>query len=341
MTEVNEHSLNFTYERSPALPRNEVSPCSASDMGLLLPHAKPLSCTERQAIYQTLSENLGPACGIQESQGTYRRHMEDRGRLYYEGLLSVPHPHSHKSDRPSVSLKRTLGTDEFRFWLSETKFLNGSPRAKHDVRGANAVALNDKRNRAGYGRHWGPTLDDLFPTPLQDFSDRFDVTESPVTHTGNPPYMALQFFTLPENEYGQGDDVPLSTIFDQSISVPLAQSVSDLIRSRRSRFHGLAGFPGPQGPMITTDMEEPQRSGLHLQSSPCSAFLSSGSTGLSTLQDSDEMLRRSRKEQNNARTRFVPCSPYKPQLRDRDRIRTRSVTSRGARRRTPSAAGGI
>ncbi|KAF9225393.1 hypothetical protein BS17DRAFT_872780 [Gyrodon lividus] len=344
MAELNEYPPNFTYDRST---------CSASDSdmgtGMLLPHARSLTCSERQAIYHTLSENLGPTHGIQESQGTYRKYMEDRARLYYEDLLSVPQPHTLKSDRPSTSLKRTCGNNnEFRFWLSETKFLqhdgiNDLPRPKHDpnVTRQHAVASNDKRNGHRTGRHWGQTLDDLFPTPLQDSSSGFDITQSPVVHAGNLAYMAPWFFTLPKDECSEGDDVLFSAMFDPSIFVPPAQSVAELRQSRRGRFHGLADFPGLQGVTIPAKMEDLERS-LHLQC-PLGSVLSPGNTGLSTLQDSaeDGTLRRTRKGQNNARTRFAPCSAHEPQLRDWDRIRTRSITSRGGRRRTSSAAGGI
>ncbi|KAF9245734.1 hypothetical protein BU15DRAFT_70806 [Melanogaster broomeanus] len=332
MSELNDYSPDVANDRS--LSRNETSPCSSSNLGLLLPHPKPLSGSERGAIYQTLSESLGPANGIQESQGTYSKHMEDRARVYYEGLLSVPYHHSQRSDRPSTSLKRAFGTDEFRSWLSETTFLkyDGINSSQRDLRSAtvpnvirqHTAACRDRRN--GHGRRWEQTLDDLFPTELQDLTSR----ESPVIHTNTEdlPYRAPHSVTQLEADFSQRDDVPFAAI--SNISVP---PVAD-----HSQFHGLVGFPRTQGVSLpAVEIGHPQRSELHLRHPRRSVVLSPGSTGFPTLKDSapDE----TQKGQNN--TRVAPCSPYKPQLRDRSRIGAKSIASCGARRRIPSVAGGI
>ncbi|KZT08609.1 uncharacterized protein LAESUDRAFT_44997 [Laetiporus sulphureus 93-53] len=49
---------------------------------------RSLSQAEREAIYDSLSSVLGPACGIQESVGTYKAFMMKQTELYYERLLS-------------------------------------------------------------------------------------------------------------------------------------------------------------------------------------------------------------------------------------------------------------
>ncbi|KAI0962324.1 hypothetical protein AcV7_001193 [Taiwanofungus camphoratus] len=46
-----------------------------------------LSPSQRQAFYESLSDALGPAYGIQESVGTYKSYMLKQKQMYYERLL--------------------------------------------------------------------------------------------------------------------------------------------------------------------------------------------------------------------------------------------------------------
>lgn len=60
-----------------------------SKIGMLRPldaHAH-LEQSEREAYYQCLSDALGPACGIQESVGTYKAYMTKQTQAYYQRLL--------------------------------------------------------------------------------------------------------------------------------------------------------------------------------------------------------------------------------------------------------------
>ena len=43
---------------------------------------------ERVEFYNLVSSSIGPACGIQESAGTYKAYMKERSRLYFDRLFS-------------------------------------------------------------------------------------------------------------------------------------------------------------------------------------------------------------------------------------------------------------
>lgn len=197
MQELTEYPVKLALTDDRSISWNETSPCTraASDQGLLLPHAELLTRDERQAIYKTVSDSLGPARGVQECQGTYRKHMEARTKLYFEGLLSVP-CHSQQPSRTNTLLDRKppLGTNEFRHWLSETRFLkhdgtNSSPRLRAGNRNAiQSVAkqqdidgVTDQRYRQISIPHSIQTLDELFPTLGDNLNDI--TTDSPVVRT--------------------------------------------------------------------------------------------------------------------------------------------------------------
>ncbi|OBZ79389.1 hypothetical protein A0H81_01261 [Grifola frondosa] len=65
------------------------SDSSHFDIDMLAPLIDPtwLSQFERETYYRTLSDVLGPACGIQESVGTYKAFMLQQMQIYYERLL--------------------------------------------------------------------------------------------------------------------------------------------------------------------------------------------------------------------------------------------------------------
>ncbi|KAI5998006.1 hypothetical protein EDD15DRAFT_283566 [Pisolithus albus] len=174
----------------------------ASTNTVFFTHARPLSSTERQAIYEALSDSLGPPCGIEECVGTYRRHMQDRSRLYYES--------AHPVDIPLLpaDLNRTPTpeTNDFRFWLSSGEILGSEhvypTRVKHDIQKMVMKQCEDRLSHEccvliGSDQPFMQTLDDLFPTPP---TDTRHVMESPVIRSGQFA-VALPFYTLvPEVE---------------------------------------------------------------------------------------------------------------------------------------------
>ncbi|KAI9570216.1 hypothetical protein HD554DRAFT_2084632 [Boletus coccyginus] len=305
---------------------NATSPCSASGKGLLLPHAKPLTRDERQAIYKTMSDSIGPPHGIQECQGTYRKHMQARTKLYFEGLLSVPYPHSQQLSRTNTlsDQKPPLGSTEFRHWLSETKFLKrdgtyGSPRFHPSHRNASMAKQQDVVDGDGVtenqyrqiSAHRIQTLDDLFPTPGDDDDI---ITDSPVIH------MRREVTQITAHPRGAADEY--------------SARVAETQQTGHAQLHGLSGFPGPQEVKIRMPIAEMDNQQLWPERVP---YVASSGRGAS-LSDTQ---RRSRNMSNNARSCLSSCSPRKHQIRELDRIWTRPVTPRDARRRTPSAAGDI
>ena len=60
------------------------------DGNLFPPLGYPLSRTERLAMYKFLDSNIRPACGIEESVGSYKSYMKERSRRYYERLFKLP-----------------------------------------------------------------------------------------------------------------------------------------------------------------------------------------------------------------------------------------------------------
>lgn len=329
------------------LPWNATSPCSASGKGLLLPHAKSLTRDERQAIYKTMSDSIGPAHGIQECQGTYRNHMQARKKLYFEGLLSVPYPHSQQPSRTNTlsDQKPPLGSNEFRHWLSETKFLKrdgtyGSPRfhpshrntsvAKHQDVDGDGVTENQLEYRR-MSAHRIQTLDELFPTPGDDDDI---ITDSPVIHTREVTQMMTAHPRGAADEYSAGGWLLFSVTSSPSLPIPPITSVAETQQTGHAQLHGLSGFPGPQGVRIRMPVGEMDNQQLWPERVP---YVASSGRGAS-LSDTQ---RRGRNMSNNAWSRLPSYSPRKYQIRELDKIWTRPVTSRDARRRTPSAAGDI
>ncbi|PSS29706.1 hypothetical protein PHLCEN_2v2854 [Hermanssonia centrifuga] len=58
------------------------------DAILPLDNEQTLQQSEREAYYQSLSDVLPPACGIEESVGTYKAFMTQQNQTYYERLIS-------------------------------------------------------------------------------------------------------------------------------------------------------------------------------------------------------------------------------------------------------------
>lgn len=342
MQELTEYPVKAAPADDQSLLWNETSPCFASAKGLLLPHAKPLTLDERHAVYEILSESLGPAHGIQECQGTYRKHMEARAKLYFEGLVPVP-CHAHQPARTSTLLDRklSLGINEFRHWLSETRFLkrdaggiNGSPRLHPSHRNTNGAKLQDVDgmiDKQFRQRSVPQTLDDLFPAPRDNWNNDDPLTDSPIVHSRVVTRVAPHAPCVAD-ECNAGDRPLFSVTSSPNLPVLPVPSVTETLHQvDQPRLHGLSGFPGSQNVKIrtlVTDMDgHPQEDDPHITHP---AQLTLGDT-----------LRRSRNMPNNARNRIPSRSPRKPHMRDLDRVRTRPVTSRDARRRTTSAAGDI
>lgn len=196
MQELTEYPAKLALTDDWSLSWSETSPCAASNKGLLLPHAKPLTRDERHAIYESIYDSIGPPNGIQECQGTYRKHMQARTKLYFEGLLSVPYQPPQPPVRASTlsDRKPPLGTNEFRHWLSETQFLkrdgtNGSPRLYPNHQNANVAkhqemdGISDKQYRQISIPNWIKTLDDLFPALGGNLNSDDTITDSPVIHS--------------------------------------------------------------------------------------------------------------------------------------------------------------
>ncbi|CCM03761.1 uncharacterized protein FIBRA_05907 [Fibroporia radiculosa] len=101
---IQENVSNFYLHLSPGKPEvsassdqstTQVSPTNNAirnnlDSLLSIGDGNVLSGAERRAIYDSLSHVLGPACGIQESVGTYKAFMSHQTQLYYERLLPEP-----------------------------------------------------------------------------------------------------------------------------------------------------------------------------------------------------------------------------------------------------------
>ncbi|KAH0837979.1 hypothetical protein J3R83DRAFT_6216 [Lanmaoa asiatica] len=349
MQELTECPVKMTLADDRSFSWSEISPCSASSKGLLLPHTKPLTRDERHAIYETLSDSLGPAHGIQECQGTYRKHMEARTKLYFEGLVSVPHHHSQQPARTSTSLDRKppLGTNEFRHWLSETRFLkrdgiNGSPRL-HPGPGHRSVNVAKQQDTDGItdkefglisNPYWIQTLDELFPTTGDNLNSTDSITDSPVVRTREVTRMTAHARGVAD-ECSAGDQLLFSITSNPSLPILPVTSVAEIQQTSGHAFHGLSGFPGPQD--VVTQMPVAEMLNSHPQWPDRVPHSAPSGRGAAL----GETQRRGRNMSNNARIRLPSPGPRKPQIRDLDRIWTRPVTSRDARRRTPSAAGDI
>ncbi|KAG9314010.1 hypothetical protein JVU11DRAFT_4788 [Chiua virens] len=292
---------------------------------------------------KSLSESLGPAHGIQECQGTYRKHMEARRKRYFEGLLPVPYHHSQQPARTSTL---SIGTNEFRHWLSETRFLkrdseNGSPRLYPTHWNANVAqqqdvaGMADKQFKHGSVPLWAQTLDELFPTPGENLSSGDPLTDSPVVHAREVARMTAHAQDFAD-KCNAGDRSLFLAPSHPGLSIFPAPSVPEIRQTTVSQIHGVPSFPGQQD--VRTRMPVAEMDGYPQPSEHVSCVAPSRPGSHSTLNDTQ---RRGRKISNTARICPSSCSPRKSQIYDLDRIRTRPHTSRDARRRTPSAAGNI
>lgn len=301
----------------------------ASTNTVFFTHARPLSSTERQAIYEALSDSLGPPCGIEECVGTYRRHMQDRSRLYYES--------AHPVDIPLLpaDLNRTPTpeTNDFRFWLSSGEILGSEhvypTRVKHDIQKMVMKQCEDRLSHEccvliGSDQPFMQTLDDLFPTPP---TDTRHVMESPVIRSGQFA-VALPFYTL----------VP-------EVERKLPGEDGQMVEDRISNILGFTSATNQQNANIRLKAMEAES----VQSVPMSLppyandhsnALSNASRGISS---TSRCHARRKGRLDRTETRFATFNRCRSPLRERHGMQTRSTTSRGESRRraTASAGGGI
>jgi hypothetical protein len=154
---------------------------------------KPPSQEERMTMYKFLDDNIGPACGVEESVGTYRMYMKEQSRLYFAHLFPDSHEATAGADQSIGS--GHLGTryskqllydhGDFRNWLScthapateatatvavntEVKMAPVTPlkRIRHDSSGSTASCLAPGLTSPSIGNRDDRTLDDLFPKPI-------------------------------------------------------------------------------------------------------------------------------------------------------------------------------
>ncbi|KAF8140637.1 hypothetical protein EV363DRAFT_1292678 [Boletus edulis] len=276
--------LALTDDRS--LLWNETSPCSAYEKGLL-PHAKPLTSDERKAIYESMSDSLGPAQGIQECQGS-------------SNVMAQMARHDY------------ISAIETRTWRNNRTQME-------------ATREQDRLSIP----HWIQTLDVLFPAPGDALDTNNTMTDSPVVHT-EVTRINTQARGVAD-ECSAGGRLPFSVTSIPDLPIT---SVAETQQAGHAELHGRSGFPGTQEVKTRipfSDMDSHPQWPEHV------TYASHSGQRL-TLNDTQ---RRGRNISSNARIRLPPCSPRKPQIRDLDRIWTRPMTTRDARRRTPSAAGDI
>ncbi|KAH7915722.1 hypothetical protein BJ138DRAFT_917209 [Hygrophoropsis aurantiaca] len=330
----------------------ELEPFGEISCGLLSPIREPLP-KEGHGFYNFLSDALGPACGIQESVGTYRAHMQERSRLFYEELLLAPYNSSdhinHSRAAQSQNHKSTLRENEYRLWLSSTEHIDKSGK---NLVSRNRYSLSSSASRkitqksaAGtpYIKHCadnkvseiGNTLDELFPALPEDQSIT-DITRSPVVRTEYSPYIYPDYLSFLHD----------SSAVDEGSEEPVSRSLasySSELRGYGYSTHGRTPLPGT----ITTEppffehSKNLEHSDLLLRPSSllCDAFKTSNQVANDPVSSTPRVGRVNRKVSTQAR--FAPCSPVKRVICGREKIKTRSVASRGTRLRTTSAGGGI
>lgn len=357
MSELGGQPLSTTPDQQQQRQYNVPSPCSASNNAVLLPHVKPLSSQEREAIYQSLSSSLGPACGMQECVGTYKKHMQDRSRLYYECLLSISCHSARHLDKPkkTVDLAQTaaLNTNEFRRWMAPAEIL-GCERT--DIR-SSGLKRDGKRTRPkqreegcnaepcliGFDRLSEQTLDDLFQRiAIDPPMDRSYGTESPVIHSQPAPPIILDLYAQSGDEDEEHGDGEHDSSFPDSpktdVLLSYVQPLTTIPARHLSQVHGITDVASClwTAKISTADMEQSRQGEPPGPRYPPNLCVdSTASPGPSDCGP------RLGTRKIHTRARFAACSPYQSPLRKRGDVKTRSIMSRGSRTRTTSAGGGI
>ncbi|KAG1757102.1 hypothetical protein EDB19DRAFT_1900654 [Suillus lakei] len=313
----------------------------------LSPNACTLSATERSALYQLLSGAFDTPRDIQECAGTYRNYMQERSQLYYEGLLAVPYQNSHYNDRRLASSDNRQSVpcngSEYRRWVNPGDFCIMDDKAARNFKPVkpDASTIRQKASQVFSYTSFGTdneALDTLFPIlDLNRTSVDDSIRESPVIRTRRQSYVPLDFYFLPNEESGEAEDLLLDASNSGAPELP-KRSVSLQSKIRGGSLHGRPDFPGsppllPSAELHYVDVN-PKRPAPPLQQPASSPNVNE--TGAPTLAK-----QKSSRKNLAPQTRFAPCTPQKSHLRECDRIRTRSFTSRSARMRTTSAGGGI
>lgn len=309
----------------------------------LSPNFCTLSSTERSVLYPLypLFSGVFGTRDIQECAGTYRAYMQERSRLYYEGLLAVPCQKSSNDRKPASSGDHQSvpsNDSEFRRWLNPGGFCVSGEKAsasRNKPIKAGASPIRQKTSPVHSYTNFGTdnevyTLDALFPMIDQI---KTSVDESPIVRARRQSYLPLDFYCLPNAENNEGYLLDAAPSSGAPELPECSHSVSLQCKIRGESLHGHPDFPGSL-PLLPSAELQPHVNPNRL-TPPLQQPVSSLNHELGTL-----------KQKNSGKnlvtqTRFAPCTPPKLQLREYDRIRTRSLTSRSARRRTTSAGGGI
>ncbi|KAG0707536.1 hypothetical protein DFH29DRAFT_630144 [Suillus ampliporus] len=317
----------------------------------LSPIACILSAAERSALYQLLSGAFDTHRDIQECAGTYKNYMQERSRLYYEGLLAVPYQNYRYNDRRPASSDNQQSVpcngSEYRRWVNPGEFCVTDDKASASRIKPVKPDASTIRQKAppvlsytnfGTDNETHP-LDTLFPIlDLNRTSVDDSIRESPVIRTRRQSYVPLDFYFLPNEERGEAEDPLLGAAPNSGAPELPNHSVSLQSKIRGGPLHGHPDFPGSPPLLPSVELQHvdvnPKRPAPPLQQ-PASL---PDVHGTGVLRSSKQ---KSIRKSLATQTRFAPCTPPKSQLRERDGIRTRSFTSRSARRRTTSAGGGI
>ncbi|KAL4067367.1 hypothetical protein V8B97DRAFT_959210 [Scleroderma yunnanense] len=296
--------------------------------------------SERQAIYQSLSDSLGPPCGIQECVGTYKYYMQDYSRIYYEPLINCPSIDHTDKPAQGVNLVRVLvsDTNEFQSWLSsgeipECEGRYSCSRIQFDVQ----RLVSRQHSEVGLSRTtwpdhlFGQTLDDLFPALPQELpTDAYDVTISPVVRSHMQPSVAFHLSPLLELECDGTEEVDNHSL-SRVNSPPLVLRQLRKIPWYRSDSHEIMEVTHLEANVSGIDL------GRSTAAEQCFVVSSTDDTALSGANGITEHITRYNTRKARVRPQVSVCSPYRSSLREWDGVRTRST--RNTRTRTTSAGG--
>ncbi|KAG2076824.1 hypothetical protein BDR04DRAFT_626526 [Suillus decipiens] len=303
----------------------------------LSPNACTLSATERVAFYQLLSGAFGTPCDVQECAGTYRNYMQERSQLYYEELLAVPCQNSRYNDRkPASSDNRQsvpCNNGEYRRWVKPGEFCIMDDKAS--VRNSKPVKPDTRQkvqvlSYTNFDTDNEGPLDTLFPILDPNKTSVDDsIRESPVIRSRRQSYVPVDFYFLPNEERGEAEDLLLDAASGSGTPELPNYSVSLQSKIRGGSLHGHPDFPG--SPLLLPSAEL-NHIDVNSRAAPPASV---DETSVLTLTK-----HKTSRKSVAPQTRFAPCTPQK-HLRECDRVRTRSFTSRSTRMRTTSAGGGI
>ncbi|KAG1754809.1 uncharacterized protein EDB91DRAFT_1242047 [Suillus paluster] len=222
-------------------------------------NACTLSATERSALYQLLSGAFGTHRDIQECAGTYRNYMQERSRLYYEGLLALPYQNSRYNDpKPASSDNRQSvpsNGSEYRRWVNPGEFCMTDDKASASRNKPVKLGASTIRRKAppvpSYTNFGTDTdnethpLDTLFPIlDLNRTSVDDSIRESPVIRTRRQSYVPLDFYFFPNEERGEAEDPFLDAPLNSGAPDLPKHSVSLQSKIRGGSLHGHPDFPG-------------------------------------------------------------------------------------------------